>query len=96
MSAMGKDTKSSGYALCVGAIHVLDSRSSTLDMNQQSKTKYCLRAQKRDKCKIEAFLGGDLRIPSYTNWVCDFVEGMFLDEFLFLVGGMSKLFLLEN
>lgn len=81
----GKGTKRGGYAHCIGAIPVLASRSSTLDINQQSKIKNCLGAYKGDKCRVEAFLVGDLRIPSYTNWVCVLVEGMFLDQFLFLV-----------
>lgn len=64
---------------------MLASRSFTLDINQQSKIKNCLRAQKGDKYRVEAFLVGDLRIPSYTNWVCFLVKGMFLNQFLFLI-----------
>lgn len=60
MSARAKALNVVGIAHCVGAIPVLAPRSSTLDINQQSKVKNCLRAQKGDKCRVEAFLVNDL------------------------------------
>ena len=96
MSARAKALNVVGIAHCIGAIPVLAPRSSTLDINQQSKIKNCLRAQKGDKCRVEAFLVNDLEFQVIPTGCVSLWKACSLISSFSSSAERSKPFLLAN
>lgn len=89
MSAMVKDTKNGGMLTVLEPFMYLFADLSLQTRINRTKLR-TTSGFKKETREIEASLGSDLRILSYTNWVCVLVEGMLPAKFLYLICRMER------